>query len=316
MTDLNANLSELAKEFCNWMEISDYTSITIYNHSLRLGYFLTWCKHQGIEKYIDVTRDVIEAYQCHLHHSKKDDGEFISARTQLGSLSVVRVFFKWLTEQKYILSNPASDIQLPRTPRTLNHQILSVQQIKKILAQPDTSKPLGIRDRAILETIYSTAITRSELANLTISDLDFEQELLKVRGPRERLIPLTEAAIDWLHEWLLVRQRRIKYLSIDTLFLATHGRALKPAFYSCMINKYMRAVGIEKEGSCLLFRHSVAALMIESGADLRGMQEFLGHRDLVSTQRYIKISLSEVKKIHSLTHPAKIHLDSSEEAAK
>ena len=148
------SLPVMAEKFYMWLEVNNYSSNTVRDRRIRLKYFLDWCKAQGIETPAEVTREVIEAFQRHIYYFKKVDGEVLAPRTQLNTLSVLRTFFKWMARYNHILYNPTADIQMPKVDKHLNYPVLSVRQIEHLLRQPDIETPLGLRDRAILETFY------------------------------------------------------------------------------------------------------------------------------------------------------------------
>ena len=167
------------------------------------------------------------------------------------------------------------------------------KEAEAILNQPDVSDPFGLRDRAILETLYSTGLRRMEIANLKLHDLDSERETLMVRqgkGKKDRMIPIGERAILWIHKYVEeVRPSLVGVTEDGTLFLTSISEPFTPNRLTQLVRDYIRAADIGKTGSCHLFRHTCATLMHENGADIRFIQQLLGHAELTTTQIYRQV---------------------------
>jgi integrase/recombinase XerD len=180
--------------------------------------------------------------------------------------------------------------------------------MEQVLSQPDVDSDLGVRDRAILETFYSTGIRRMELTNLSIYDLDVGRGTLIVRqgkGKKDRVVPIGERALDWIDRYITdVRPTLVVDPNEPTLFLTAYGEPISNDSLSAWVTRYVDAAAIGKKGSCHLFRHTMATLMLEAGADVRFIQEMLGHQKLDTTQLYTQVSIRELKRIHELTHPS------------
>ena len=206
------------------------------------------------------TKPVLERYQRHLFHLRKDDGKPLSFRAQHSRLVPIRGFFKWLTRQNVLLSNPANELELPRLERRLPKHVLTANEAEQVLNQPSLADPLGVRDRAILEVLYSTGIRRMEVINLTVWDLDQERGTLMVRqgkGKKDRMVPIGERAILWVEKYLSeVRPTLVMPPDEGELFLSTAGEPLSPNRTTQMVRQYIDAAEIGKRGSCYLFRPS------------------------------------------------------------
>jgi integrase/recombinase XerD len=173
---------------------------------------------------------------------------------------------------------------------------------------PDTANAVGVRDRAILELLYSTGIRRAECASLQLMDLELGRGVVLVRegkGGRDRFVPLGDRAADWLERWLVLRPRYVVPPDDGWLFLTKRGRPLAPKRLGSLVSSYVDASGIAKAGSCHLFRHTMATLMLEAGADVRYIQEILGHAELSTTALYTRVSISKLQEVHRRTHPAR-----------
>jgi integrase/recombinase XerD len=294
--------------YLEWMEVHSYSEDSVETRAQVLHYFALWCEERGITRSTEVTRPILQRYQRWMFYYRKKNGQPLGVTTQYTRLMVVTVFFRWLTKNNFLLYNPASELELPRTERRLPKAILSVEEVEKVLAGPDLVDPLGVRDRAILETLYSTGIRRKELAALTLFALDQDRGTLMVRlgkGKKDRVVPIGERALLWVEKYLReVRPRLAVEPDEGWLFLGGEGTALTPGHLSDLVRSYIDAAGIGKKGSCHLLRHTMATLMLEGGADVRFIQAMLGHEALSSTQLYTQVAIRKLKEIHTATHPA------------
>lgn len=298
----------LIQRFLHHQAVLNYSEATIEHRFDYLDLFRRWCEERGITRPAEITRQVIEDYQKHLYHLKKRDGNPISSRGQHARLIPVRAFFRWLARANLVLYNPAADIELPRYERRLPRAILTPEEAERILGQPDVTTPAGLRDRVILETLYSTGIRRMELCNLKLIDVDLERELVMVRqgkGKKDRVIPIGERACRWLEKYLTeVRPLWVSVLDDHSVFLTQDGESVTPGLLTKLVRSYVNAAEIVKPGSCHLFRHTMATAMLENGADIRYIQQMLGHADLGTTQIYTQVSIQKLKEIHTTCHPA------------
>ncbi len=290
-----------------WMRVRNYSGRTVQMREIYLGYFLVWCEARSIGRPTELTRPILERYQAHLFMHRKRDGKPLSHTSQAGRLMAVRAYFRWLARQNAILSNPASDLEMPRGEKRLP-LVLTSAEADVVMMQPDVREPLGVRDRAILETLYSTGIRRFELIGLKTHDLDAERGTLMVRlgkGKKDRVVPIGERALVWIERYL--REVRPGYLcgrDEGALFLTHLGESIVPEYLTHRLREYVDAAELGKRGSCHIFRHTMATAMLENGADVRYVQEMLGHTSLESTQIYTRVSIRKLKEIHSATHPS------------
>lgn len=304
------SLYNAMRRFLQWQAEKNYSPKTIENREVYLRYFIQWCDDRGLGQPQEITKPIIERYQRYLFLYRKKDGEPLSTRSQHVRVVPIRAWFKWLARQNHILYNPASDIEMPRLERRLPKHILTVDESEAIINQPDTTKPTGIRDRAILETLYSTGIRRMELINLKLFDIDNDRGTVMVRqgkGRKDRMIPIGERALKWIEKYQSdVRPELSTPNDEGVLFLTHLSDAFTPNRLTQMVRDYIDAADIGKRGSCHLFRHTMATLMLENGADVRFIQAMLGHVSLETTQIYTQVSIRKLKEIHTATHPAKL----------
>lgn len=298
------------QRFNAWQAEKNYSAATIEGRDLYLRYFLLWCEERGLHRPQDITKPIIERYQRHLFLHRKDDGQPLSTRSQHTRITPLRAYFKWLARQNYILYNPASELELPRLERRLPKHVLSIKEAEAVLAMPDLSLSTGIRDRAILETLYSTGMRRMELIGLHLHDIDTERGTVMIRqgkGKKDRMIPIGERALEWVAKYRDdVRLELVTGDDDGSLFLTNLGEAFTPNRLTQLVRDHVNGAKTGKTGSCHLFRHTMATLMLENGADIRFIQAMLGHANLETTQIYTQVSIRKLKDIHTATHPGRI----------
>ena len=242
------------------------------------------------------------------HHSKRN-GDPLTTRTQRTAVQPIQVWFRWMAQQNLILANPAADLELPRLEKRLPRYILSVDEVEQVLALPDLSTPAGIRDRALMEVLWSTGIRRSEAAGLEVFSMDANRRTLTIvqgKGKQDRVVPVGERALWWVQRYLEhVRPQLLVNPHCKALFIALDGvEGLGPNGITNTVSHWMKASGLVAHGSCHLFRHAMATQMLENGADLRWIQAMLGHRSVESTQIYTQVSVRALQAVHATTHPA------------
>jgi integrase/recombinase XerD len=232
--------------------------------------------------------------------------EGINSSTVSRYSSSIKGFFLFLLQQGYIEKNPALNLQSTKKSRELP-SVLSFEEIDRILKMPVIKKNLGLRDKAILELLYSSGLRVSELLNLKISDLFFDDEVIRVigKGSKQRIVPIGSSAIKWINEYLInvrpLLQKRMK--SENIIFLNSRGTKLSRMAIWKIVKKYCKKAEVEKEVHPHTLRHSFATHLLEGGADLRAVQEMLGHSDISTTQIYTHIDREYVKQIHKDFHP-------------
>ena len=257
---------------------------------------------------VEVTKPILERYQRFLFYRRKRDGKPLTFGAQLGKLVPIRTFFKWLARENIILHNPAGELELPRREQRLPKHVLTSREAENVLAQPDPTTVLGLRDRALLETLYSTGARRLELANLKMFDLDVERKTLSIRqgkGRKDRTVPIGERAVAWVQKYLVeARPQLVVAPDEGFLFIGQFGNGMCSRHITAITRRYVMAAKLGKTGACHLFRHTMATLMLENGADIRFIQQMLGHADLHTTEIYTRVSIKKLQEIHAATHPA------------
>ncbi len=220
--------------------------------------------------------------------------------------SSLKGFFLYLLKNNYIIKNPLEKISAPKLSKKLP-EVLNINEVDKILAQPNVSDTLGLRNKAILELLYACGTRVSELTNLKLSDLFLNEEVIRVfgKGSKERLIPIGSSAIEWVGKY--IKESRSVLLRISKsgnyVFLNSRGSKLSRMGIWKIIDRYVKEAGIQKEVHPHTFRHSFATHLLEGGADLRAVQEMLGHADISTTQIYTHIDRDYIKQVHKQFHP-------------
>ena len=302
-----STLAQLLDKYLQHLTVKGFSESTLRVRRVHMGMFLKWCARNRISAPTRVTRTSIESYQRYLFQYKKKDGQPLAVASQHSRLAPLKVWFKWLTHRKYISRDPAAELELPRVGYKLPN-VMNKEEVERVLSQPKIEVPLGIRDRAMLELLYSSGLRRMELLHLKLYDVDQRHGLITVRegkGKRDRVVPIGERALAWLDMYLnTLRPEIVTQPDNGIVFLTSNGAPFTPNHLSWLARQYVKSAGIGKGGACHIFRHTMATLMLEGGADIRYIQAMLGHVRLDTTQIYTHVSIRMLKQVHTTTHPA------------
>ncbi len=263
--------------------------------------FFDFVLQKNIKSLKEIDRKVLEEFINYVNSQN------ISLRSQSRYLSSLRSFFKFLIDEGLINSNPVEKIDSPKIRRNLP-DVLTVEEVFKILNAVQTTDCKGIRDKAILETLYASGLRVSELINLKQRDVLKEQEVLIIfgKGAKERIVPIGSTALKWINEYQHKCRHIFEKLGTDTkdiLFLSKNGKKFSRMGIWKIIRNYALLVGLENKVHPHIFRHSFATHLIEGGADIRIVQEMLGHSDISTTQIYTHISKEHLIEVHRTFHP-------------
>jgi len=274
---------------------------TVSAYMFDIERFSIFIVHQGIENYAHIDIHHIHAFLLML----EELGLALSSRTR--TLSSLRGFFSYLFSQKIIDTDITEKAELPKTRRSLP-DTLSIEEMLAILEQPDINTKAGIRDKAMLELLYACGLRVSELCGIKQRDLLLEQEVIRVfgKGSKERIVPIGSSALEWVGTYQLeVRPHFMKsgISTDDILFLNQRGTGISRMSIWNIVTKATRDAGIEKHVHPHTFRHSFATHLLEGGADLRALQEMLGHSDISTTQIYTHIDREFIRQVHKTYHP-------------
>jgi len=290
------NIEQLKIDYLHQLTMQGFSEGTIYNRKIYLQQFISFLKDQ------DINRETIYLYQVKISKKKT------SSLSIYDKLSVLHCFLNWLYSSGYLLTHLSSVITFPKRKYQLQRRILTEKEIKIILSLPDTRSSKGIRDRALLELLYSTGIRRSELVGLNLYDLNTDEGMLRVlgKGNKERIVPIGNSAIKWTLRY--IEKVRWPYnLKEAALFLGLSQRQrLTPKILNLIIREYAAMSHIKKVITPHTFRHTCATHLLNYGADIRYVQELLGHASPETTQIYTRVVIKDLKKVFRMTHPRAI----------
>lgn len=300
-------LSVWVRRFLEHLRVRHYSEVTVHAMDGHLRMFLQWALDRGLSRPSEITKPMLESYQRWLFYYRKPSGKPLSYGTQRHRLTLLKGLFRWLARENVILWNPAGELDIPRKEHRLPKAILSEREMERVLSQPDVTDALGLRDRAMMELLYSTGVRRAELARLSVFDVDQDRHTVTVRqgkGRRDRLVPIGERALFWFARYLdEVRPELAVLPDLGTAFLTEHGEPLSHSRLSILMREYLRKAKTGKEGAVHIFRHSMATHLLDAGADIRAIQEMLGHAKLETTQLYTQVSIDRLKAVHAACHP-------------
>ena len=285
----------------------NYAEGTLEGRRDALKVFLAWAAERDLTRAGQITRPILESYQRWLWRCTKANGQRLGWSTQRNRLGTLKDFFRWVTRQDVILHNPASEVELPRMEKRLPQAVLTLPEVERLLAVPDVTDPLGIRDRTMLEVFYSCGIRRTELCRIELPDVNTERRTLHVRlgkGKKDRVVPIGTRAVHWLEHYLqAVRPRLCLDTRTQALFLTGYGGPFNPDVVSRMVAAWIKQV-TGRVASCHLLRHTCATHMLENGADIRFIQQLLGHEKLDTTAIYTEVSIKQLQEVHARCHPS------------
>lgn len=302
MDSLHQHYQKALDRFLNHMLIERNFSVHTresYNNDLKR--YLLFMQHSSRSMDV-ITHHDIEEFMGELYVLG------LEASSIARNISAIRSFHKFLVIERALVTNPAENLHQPKKAQYLP-SVLTVEETMRLLAAPQTVTPPGkydLRDKAILELLYATGIRVSELINIQQQSLYLDSGFVRIfgKGSKERLVPVGSSAIAWIRQYQTeLRLSLVQRNSDDYLFLNARGIKLSRMAIFTMVQKYAVMAGIEKNISPHTFRHTFATHLLEGGADLRAVQEMLGHRSIVTTQMYTHIDRSFIKEVHKTFHP-------------
>lgn len=297
---MNAEIT--IKEFQKQLQAQGYADATVDSYRKNLNQFIRYLKDLEITDLRQINKQIVLDYKTNVMAEKN------SMETKALKLRPVKRLFEYLLQNNRLLINPTEGlVETCRKNRKIQ-PVLTISEMQKLLQQPNLSFRMQIRNRAIMEVLYSTGIRLDELLNLTVYDPDFKGKSLLIRkgkGRKQRIVPLGKNSIRYLREYL--EKIRPRYAARNPkerkLFLSNNGKALQPAPIRQAVRAYRIKAGIEKRVSPHTFRRSCATHLMQQGADIRYIQELLGHSRLSTTQLYTRVLPIEVKSSHEQYHP-------------
>jgi integrase/recombinase XerD len=301
-------LETLLQKFQDYIIIKNYSDRTIESYIHRVLFFFKYLKNEHkINNILLVTKDDIRQYQTYLYYYRFKDKKQLSPMSQYGFITALSSFFRFLNRHDYIPYNPMVDIEFPKYTKSLPRNILTRKEMAKVLDAPSTRTKTGLRDKAMLEVLYSTGMRTGEIINLSLYDLDLQKGLIKInkgKGRKDRIVPIGKVACKYLKKYLRKSRPRINNNSKQLLlFLTLRGNRLYHTNFAEAVRNYAKEAGIKKHITPHSFRHTCATHMLELGADIRYIQELLGHESIQTTQIYTRVTIKDLKKVHMRFHP-------------
>ena len=278
--------------------------LSIVNYLCDTRAFLRYLEEEEkIEDLKTVDKKTISRYQTYLYSHPRG----YSLRTQSKKLQGLKHFFRFLESEDLLLSDPTTLLKLPKIPKELPLNTPSEKEIKKLLNSIDLDAWLGLRDRAILEILYSTGIRSGELMNLKMDSIDREDKLLKIykgKGGKDRVVPAGETAIHYLGLYLQnERSKFVKKEGETRVFLTSRGNPMKSENIADILRRWVKHACLTKPIRPHMLRHAMATHMLRHNAPIRHIQEILGHASLGTTQLYTKVEITDLQRVHRRTHP-------------
>jgi integrase/recombinase XerD len=294
-----ADLAEI-DNFCDALWLEDgLAKATLSSFRSVLGRLALWLADNGHEPLLDLRETTLTAFIAHLARQTR-------ATSQARYLSTLRRFYRWQIGRGRIVADPTLKLANPSRPSRLP-KVMSEKQVEALLAAPDLDTPLGLRDRAMLETIYATGLRVSELVGLRLHEVSLADGVLRAlgKGSKERLVPLGELAIEWIQRYLdEARPEILNGQTSDDLFVTARGGAMTRQAFWQLVKRYALVAGIAPDKlSPHVLRHAFATHLLNHGADLRVVQLLLGHADISTTQIYTHVARERLKSLHAVHHP-------------
>lgn len=292
-------MQPVLQEFLAYLDVErGLAANTLESYGRDLSHFTTFL-HQQQHSLFNIDEQTITAYLSTLQKEGR------SAATIARRSAALKSFYQYLVREERISCDPTANLESPKPPKRLPH-VLSVTEIERLLAQPDTSRPAGLRDRAMLEMLYATGLRVSELITLDVNHVNLDRGYIRCmgKGSRERMVPLGSVAAEAVAAYLSRgRNVLIREPGVKALFVNQHGRRLTRQGFWKILKKYAQQAGLETKITPHTLRHSFATHLLDNGADLRSIQAMLGHADISTTQIYTFISRHRVREEYVRAHP-------------
>lgn len=300
-------MTEAIPAYVQHLKVLGQSSFTLTRIKYSLKKLAAFLADEQIHHIEEITPEILAGYQEELAFCLTARGKPLSAGAQEKLLSAVKGFCRYLMENDYLVRDPAAKIKLPKKARRLPKLILSAEEVKKLMAAPDMRTHEGYRNRVILEILYDTGIRRSELAGIRLSDLDVKAgfALIHGKGGKDRVVPMSARVCELVNNYIIgVRPSFLADEDDGYLILNRWGKKMHHMAVYMAVRRCVELAGIRKSISTHTFRHTCATHMLKNGAPVRHVQELLGHESLESTQVYTRVTINDLKEIHSKYHPS------------
>jgi integrase/recombinase XerD len=303
--ELPARTARLVALFREHLDVR-YGGRTAPSYEERVLSFLSWLCERGLDL-AEVKTSDLEAYRTALFATRSRFGRTLAAETQAGQITALKSFFRFLYRGGWVIHDPAAAVERPRRDQRLPRVVLTELEAERILAAPPHTTPTGLRDRAILETLYATGVRVSELIALKADQVDTDERVLRVvlgKGRRDRHLPLTRTAAQAIERYLFKARPPLAGRSTHPhLFLGGYGRVLTRGTANVIVTRWARRARVKKHVTCHTFRHTMATHLLRRGADIRHIQALLGHRCLTTTERYTRVEVADLRRVLERAHP-------------
>jgi integrase/recombinase XerD len=309
------SFEETLHKFLSYLKVRNYSEKTLIRYRRDLNFLFGFLsKHRAINSLDDVTKKDLMEYENEVYSSTRiKDGKPLSQESKVGRIVALKSFYNFLSKTELIPFNPASTIDIPVVRHSKLREFLTEDEAIKLLEAANGQEPLEVRNRTIMELLYSTGMRADELLNVNVKDVDLERTELRIRfgkgrmGKRERLVPIGKIAAEWLKVYI-AHTRPVFQKRDDQgyLFISKNGRKLLIADPNRIVKFYAKKAGIEKKIVCHSLRHSCATHMHQHGCDIRFIQELLGHDSIETTTIYTRLAIDDLKEIHDKTHPREL----------
>ncbi|HHX27430.1 MAG: site-specific tyrosine recombinase XerD [Bacillota bacterium] len=293
-------MESLIQEFIDYLgHEKGLATNTLESYSRDLKQYYGFLSGDSTASLENASQSTIVAYLMYLRKQGK------ATATIARRLAALKAFYQFLVKENYVTSDPTDDLSSPKLVRKLP-KVLTVDEVERLLNQPDLSTPAGKRDKAMLELLYATGIRVSELVNLNILDVDLKEGFVRClgKGSKERVVPMGDIAVSSLRAYLEgARSRLVADPKERAVFVNHHGKRLTRQGFWKIVKKYATQAQIRKEITPHTLRHSFATHLLENGADIRAVQEMLGHADISTTQIYTHVAKDRLKDVYAKSHP-------------
>jgi integrase/recombinase XerD len=293
--------------FLDDRRVRHFSPRTVEGNEYDLQIIARFLAARGIDAVETVTRAALRDFQEWLYREPTKRGTMRGVRNQYQFTTLIKTFFAWLRSEGILAHDPTAALEYARLPHELPRQVLTPNEARKVLEGIDTTTPTGYRDRTIMEVFYATGIRCQELIDLGVGDVNFEEELLRInrgKGNKDRVVPLSRIACRYLETYLkAVRPGLVRQHSGDRLFLSWRGRPLHRVNLIRHVTAHAKAAGLKKHVTCHTWRHTCATHLLKNQANLRHVQEILGHGCLSTTERYLHLNIDDLKAAHRRFHP-------------
>jgi integrase/recombinase XerD len=300
-------MKQLIQQFLEELEIRNYSQRTIVDYGYHLDLWQKFINRKRVRDLSRVTDSTVADFQRWLFYLPTRHGAARGVLNQNTVLAALKSFFRFLKAEGLIARDPAASIPYARQPTSLPRNVLTPEEANRILDQVDISTPLGRRDRAILEILYATGIRKEELRGLALPDLNLEEGLVRItlgKGGRDRVVPLGTKAVRALEDYLKRgRPELLGQSHTDRLFLSYRGHPLDPHTLGALVKSHAQKAQVKKLVTPHVWRHTCATHLVQNHASLRHVQDLLGHRSVSTTERYLRLTITDLKEAHAKFHP-------------